>query len=169
MLTIVWETVGNCGQLWTIVDNFGQLWTMAPIWSLTKGRAEGTRWTDGPRWRQSRVNEGFGPNGPPSSISSSPSLSTPIPNFLFTTQQTIACCWCGAPYIGGGFFPKEVLDCSEPKLLLVCLAAAALVALVESGSLSKLGVILLCLIFAPAADPKRIHYAKYKNKQFIRN
>ena len=159
MLTIVWETVDNCGQLWT----------MAPIWSLTKGRAEGTRWTDGPRWRQSRVNEGFWLNQPPSSISSSPPLSTPIPNFLFTTQQTIACCWCGAPYIGGGFSPKRFWMVLNRKQLLVCLATAALVALVESGSLSKLGVIPLCLIFAPAADPKRIHYAKYKNKQTIRN
>ena len=52
------------------------------------------------------------------------------------------------------------------KLLLVCLATAALVALVESGSLlSKLGVIPLCLIFAPAADLKRIHYAKYKTNR----
>ena len=67
------------------------------------------------------------------------------------------------------FSPKRFWIVLNAKLLLVCLAAAALVALVESGSLSKLGVILLCLIFAPAADPKRIHYAKYKNKQTITN
>ena len=53
------------------------------------------------------------------------------------------------------FSPKRFWIVLNPKLLLVCLAAAALVALVESGSLSKLGVILLCLIFAPAADPKK--------------
>ena len=67
------------------------------------------------------------------------------------------------------FSPKRFWIVLNPKLLLVCLAAAALVALVESGSLSKLGVIPLCLIFAPAADSKRIHYAKYKNKQTITN
>ena len=63
------------------------------------------------------------------------------------------------------FSPKRFWIVLNPKLLLVCLATAALVALVESGSLSKLGVIPLCLIFAPAADPKRIHYAKSKTNR----
>ena len=158
MLTIVW----------TIVDNCGQLWTMAPIWSLTKGRAEGTRWTDGLRWRQSRVNEGFWLNRPPSSISSPP-LSTPSLIFSSPHNKRFAAADVVHLILVEVFSPKRFWIVLNPKLLLVCLAAAALVALVESGSLSKLGVILLCLILAPAADPKRIHYAKYKNKQIITN